>query len=401
MIRRRSLLVLTGDLAPTDDNRRLVSLLDELGRAGAIDPARIRVLAGGGGPLANEIAAAADLSAVRVVEHDEGVAARAAGWVHPSLRATGSLVDDLWGLARPGRRDAGRPDLVWIHGADAARLASTLPRAARRTPTAVCLPEGPVGLRRCRSIPDLRRVLARATVVVTTTDEQGDHLVDSLGVDRGRIVVSGEWRARPAASPDPRRSRRPDDVPDDALLVGGAGPIGWRAGTDLFLDLARRLPREIDGRPVHLLWLGTADRPGDDLRAHADVALRGQRGRVHLLDGGDSRDALANGVDLMVVTGREPPFPAAAIHAAGQGRAVIGLAGSGIEAVVPPTDVTAAVVDPFDGLALSERVEVALRDPRARQLLGGSLRDHVRRHLRAEERIGALWADVARHLARA
>lgn len=400
MIRRRSLLVLTGDLGPSDVNRRLVSLLDELGRAGAIDPTRIRVLAGGGGPLASEIATSADLSAVRVVEDAQGTAARAASWVHPSLRVAGARVDDLWGLARPGR-DAGRPDLVWIHGADAVHLAPTLPRSVRRAPTIICLPEGSVGLDRARDQPDLRRALGRATVVVVTTDEQCEHLVEAYGAEPSRIVVSGEWRPRPPATPDPRQVRRPDRVPVDGLLVGGAGPIGWRAGTDLFLDLARRLPAEIDGREVHLVWIGDADRPGDDLRAHADIALRGLAGRVHVVDGSDGRDAFATGVDLMVVTGREPPFPSAALHAAGQGRAVVGLAGSGIEAVVPGHDTAAAVVDPFDGVELAERVEVALRDPRARQLLGGSLRDHARRHLKAEDRIGALWADVARHLARA
>ncbi len=394
MIRRRAVLALAGDLRVSDVNRSLVSLLDELGRTGAVDPSRTRVVARHGGELAVAVARAADLGAVRVVGDGADRAGRVAARLHPRARSAGERAGLTVGLARhPAPRLGGPPDVVWAHGADALALAEALPRPARRAPLAVRLTEGPVGLARATGGDPAER-LARARLVVAGTAALRDHLVDDLGLARDRVVVHPPWSLAPlevdASGPA---------LPADDLVVAGVGPVGWTAGTDLFLDLVSRLPTSVDGRPVAAVWVGPADdRPARD-RAEADIALRGLTGRVRLVPAETWAESWP-APTVAVVPAREPPLPLAALDLARRGVPVVGSTASGLGDVLPADGPGDVLVPPFDGDALATLVTDLLGAPAARRALAADQRAHVTRHHQAEERIAALWADVAGHLAR-
>ncbi|HEU5151273.1 MAG TPA: hypothetical protein VFU19_12295 [Iamia sp.] len=394
MIRRRAVLALTPDLTGSDANRTLLSLLDELGRAGAVDPARTRVVAGAGGVLAQEMAGAADLAAVRVVGGGADRVGAAAGRIHPRARPVGERVGLTWGLARhPDRAGFGPPDVVWAHGAGALTLAEALPRPARRAPLVVGLPEGPVGLDRAAG-PDATERLGRARLVVVATTAMRDHLVDERGLPADRIAVHPPWVLPPPAV----EGGRPD-LPTDALVVAGGGPIGWRAGTDLFVALAARLPAEVDGRPVHLVWVGRPDEPEAAERITTDVGLRGLAGRVHLVEA-DGWGADWPPPALVVVTARESPVPLLALDAARRSVPVLGHRASGLADVLPAAVHDEALVALFADDDLTARVTALLADPGARSSLGAEQGAHVTRHHQARSRAAGLWADVAAHLAR-
>lgn len=397
MIRRRAVLALAGDLRASDVNRSLVSLLDELGRTGAVDPARTRVVAGHGGEMAAAVARAADLGAVRVVGGGADRAGRVAARLHPRARAAGERVGLGVGLARhPAPRLGGPPDVVWAHGADALALAEALPRPARRAPLVVRLTEGPVGLARpARAVgADVAEWLDPARLVVVGTTALADHLVDDLGLPRRRVVVHPPW-----ALPPPDVDVAPPDLPADALVVAGLGPIGWAAGTDLFLDLAARLPADLDGRPVRAVWAG----PTDDARAReridADVALRGLGDRLQVVDA-PTWAGTWPAPTLAVLPAREPPLALAALDLARRGVPVVGSTTSGLTEVLPGDGPADVLVPPFDGTGLAALVTDLLDAPDARRALGAEQRAHVTRHHQPEARIADLWADVAGRLAR-
>ena len=80
---------------------------------------------------------------------------------------------------------------------------------------------------------------------------------------RPRIPLSSESVAPSVLETDPRRYRRPEDLPDGAVLVVGSGASGCqigdellRAGRTVFLSESRhrRVPRRFRGKDVYW-WL--------------------------------------------------------------------------------------------------------------------------------------------------
>jgi len=393
-MRRRAVLALTPDLSRSDANRILLSLLDELGRAGAVDPTRTRVVAGRDGPLSLDIRDGADLATPRIVGGGADRLGAVAARVHPRARPAGERIGLSWGLVRrPVRAVFGPPDVVWAHGAAALSLAEALPRPARQAPLVVRLPEGPVGLARAAGA-DAGERLGRARLVVVACAAMRDHLVGDLGLPAGRVVVHPPWILPPA----PGDVTRPA-IPDYAVVVAGGGPIGWRAGTDLFVDLAAHLPDEVDGHPVHLVWVGRPDGPEAAERVATDIVLRGLAGRVHLVEA-DGWAATWPPPALVVVTAREAPVPLLALDAARRSVPVIGHRTSGLADVVPAAVHDEALVDLFAAAALAERATALLADPVTRASLGAEQGVHVTRHHDARTRVADLWSDVAAHLAR-
>lgn len=398
MIRPRAVLALTADLAPSDTNRTLLSLLDELGRAGAVDPARTRVVAGDGGARAG-VAGGGERAEVRVGGGRPDRVGAVAARVHSRARPAGERVGLSWGSARPPARwGLGPPDVVWVHGAAALGLADALPRAARRAPLVVWLHDGPIGLGRAAGA-DVAARLSGARLVVVSSAALRDHLVDDLGLARGRVVVHPPWVLPPPPDGTTGTAAGPAPVPAGAAVVGGGGPIGWRSGTDLFVDLAARLPRTIDGRPVHLVWAGRPDGPEALERITTDVALRGLDDRVHVVDA-DGWPSGWPAPALVVVTARETPVPLLALGASRRSVPVVGHRTAGLAEVLPAGVHDESLVDLFAGDDLARVVGDLLESPDARHSLGAEQGAHVTRTHAATARVAELWADVAAHLAR-
>lgn len=398
MIRPRGLLALTADGTRTGATLLLASLLEELGRDGAVDPGLTRVVAGTGGAREPTLTRTVP---VRVAVPAADVAGEAAARLHPGARAIGERVGLAWGLVRDLRRDAGPPDLVWAHGASAIRLAAALPRPARRAPLVAYVHDAGVGLRRALGDASPRTGLEPASLVVASSQTVAAHLVEDVGLPVARVAVHRPWV--PELGRHGARSvipRRPPHAPDDALVVAGCGSIGWRRGTDLFLDLAARLPRRVAGRPVHLVWIGGPERIGAGERIRADVAARNLGTRIELVGEVDDLAPWLAGCDLLVATGRTEGLPTAALAAAARGRPVVGWRTSGIAEIFPEGCRPDCLDEAFDGPGLALRVERLLADPDQRHALAAEQQAHVLTHHQAAPAVRDLWADVAAHLAR-
>lgn len=393
----RSLLALSGDASRTGAPRLLTSLLGELLAQGALDPAGTRVLLGAGGPLETDLD---QVASIRVLPSLSALGGPLAAMVHPSARAVGQMAALNLGLMARPVRDPGPPDVVWANGAGATRMAGALPRSARGAPLVAHVHELDIGLRRSLAGSDPRTALDRADVVVAVSLAVRDHLVGAVDLDPDRVTVHHGWvpRTGRGSVAVPAPLRRPPDVPDEALLVGACGSVGWRKGADLFLDLARTLPDEVDGRPVHLVWIGGPARPDDDKRMAADIGLRGLSDRVHLV--GEVADATPwlSGLDVLAHPAREDPFPLTVLEAGAVGVPVVGFRSGGIVEAIPAADHGACLADLFDGDGLAERVLSLLQDPAERRRRGSSIRDLVREHYCAGPSVAALWADVEARL---
>ncbi|QYG92097.1 glycosyltransferase family 4 protein [Iamia sp. SCSIO 61187] len=235
---------------------------------------------------------------------------------------------------------------------------------------------------------DLARRLSSVALTVVPAEPVArwatrDRAHGGLGLDPRRV------RHHPGPVDPPSRHPRPG--PDAAALVVGCGPVGWRAGTDLFAAVAGAVGAEVDGRTVHWTWIGDDDVDGTAADVRDDLDLRGLRHRVRITpDGPERADRLA-AADLLLVTGRVDPYPLPAVQAA--------LAGTPVAGFTPGTALLGEAghdgrrVDRLDVDALADQVRELLTHPDRGRLLAGDL---ARAAASATTPLAAasLWADI-------
>ena len=131
------------------------------------------------------------------------------------------------------------------------------------------------------------------------------------------------------------------DVPEDAVLVTFAGKLSHTKGVDILLDAMRRIERDADGPPVHLILFGTGRI--EDVKGEAPMP-----GNVHLL--GHQPYAVVrdfhNAAVASVMPSRTEGFGLAALEAMGCGLPVVTTAVGAADTfaigpVVPPADTDA------------------------------------------------------------
>jgi len=179
----------------------------------------------------------------------------------------------------------------------------------------------------------------------------------------------------------PLRGSRPGP-----LVVGSVGTVSRRKGTDLLVDVARRLkragPHDLDFRVIGPLAEGEEGEWG---RA---VLERGRAVGLEHRVTSDVWTELAE-LDLCVQPTRAEPFGLALLEAMGAGLPVVAAEVGGVPELVAPG--CGVLVPPEDPEALTEAVAVLAADPERRAALGAAAR------LRALERFSADRSAEALH----
>jgi hypothetical protein len=287
--------------------------------------------------------------------------------------------------------DATEFDVVVAGSAAALGALDELPTPA--PPVVAVLPLVDEAWSRSRRPTDLAGRLADVALTVVPAEPVARWAVrprdrGGLGLDPARV------RHHPGPLDPPTRHPRPG--PDDAALVVGCGPVGWRSGTDLFVALAAAVGPDVDGRAVHWTWIGDDDHDGTGADARADIALRGLGDRVRIVpDGPERADRLA-AADLLVVTGRVDPYPLPAVQAALAGTPVVGFTPG--TALLDEAGHPEHRVPDLDGAALAAEVRTLLARPDRGRLLAGDL---ARAAASATTPLAAaaLWSDIESALA--
>jgi hypothetical protein len=263
---------------------------------------------------------------------------------------------------------ADAPTFDVVVAGSAAALVALDEMAAPAPPVVAHLPLVDEAWSRARRPADLAGRLADVALTVVPAEPVARWAVrpsadGGLGLDPDRV------RHHPGPLDPPARHPRPG--PDDAALVVGCGPVGWRAGTDLFAALAAEVGPEVDGRTVRWTWIGDDDPDGTGADARADVELRGLAGRLRITpDGPDRADRLA-AADLLVVTGRVDPYPLPAVQAALAGTPVVGFAPG--TALLDEAGHPEHRIPDLDVPALAADVRTLLARPDRGRLLAGDL----------------------------
>jgi glycosyltransferase involved in cell wall biosynthesis len=355
--------VLVGDLSRSGVPVVLERLL------GALDPTErsgVRVVAGRGGPVAEDLRALG----VPVVELGPARGRTGPGAVAAALRTAGAA-----GAARRVDRAHGHravrslpvPDVVVVHGAGAVGLVDLAPSSV---PLVVHLHELDTGLARSGDPAVVRAALARAAVVMAVAGPTAD-LARRAGAGPGRIhVVPGVVRPLPPGARAAARARARTELGrGDVDLVGGAGVPSWRKGTGRLPAVAAELARRRPGAEVW--WVG-----GRPTGAEADRV--GVPDGVHWVDERPDPWDVLDAADVVVVPSREDPLPLVALEAGGRGVPVVATATGGLPDLL--ADGRGTVVGTHDLPALVDAVEAALADPVAAAARAEALQAHVAAH---------------------
>jgi glycosyltransferase involved in cell wall biosynthesis len=355
--------VLIGDLSRSGVPVVLARLL------GALDPSdrsMVHVVAGRGGPVADDLRALG----IRVVELGPARGRNVPGAVSAALLTAGAPgaargVDRFHG--HRAVRSLPAPDVVVVHGAGAVPLLDLVPSAV---PVVVHLHELDTGLARSGDPALVRAALGRADAVLAVAEPTAD-LARRAGAAPGRIhLVPGVAGSLPAGARAGARARARADVGRGEVdLVGGAGVPSWRKGTGRLPAVAAELARRRPGAEVW--WLG-----GRPTGAEADRV--GVPDGVHWVDERPDPWELLDAADVVVVPSREDPLPLVALEAGGRGIPVVATATGGLPGLL--ADGRGTVVGTHDLPALVDAVEATLADPAAAAARGEALRAHVAAH---------------------
>jgi glycosyltransferase involved in cell wall biosynthesis len=148
-----------------------------------------------------------------------------------------------------------------------------------------------------------------------------DALIADQGIDADLIDVINGFIEPQSVSPDivevkRWQLRRELCIPPDGFVIGACGSLGWRKGSDIFLQMAHRVAAKLDREDIFFLWVGGAQDESAALEFEHD---RIRLGLAHLCrfvpTTADVRDYYYV-MDAFALTSREDPFPLVVLEAA-------------------------------------------------------------------------------------
>jgi glycosyltransferase involved in cell wall biosynthesis len=177
-----------------------------------------------------------------------------------------------------------------------------------------------------QTFPLARRFAAASSAV-------RDALVNEFGVPADKVDLVHSFIPIVSLSPEDRKLRRQRvrkelGWPEDAFVVGGCGTLGWRKGTDLFLQAARAIC-QTGGEDIRFLWVGGGDRGEESLQFAHDIRAMGLPDRCKWIATTANVLDYYCAMDVFALTSREDPFPLVMLETAALGLPVVCFENSG------------------------------------------------------------------------
>jgi glycosyltransferase involved in cell wall biosynthesis len=225
----------------------------------------------------------------------------------------------------------------------------------------------------------VRTLCARTTELIAVSDAVARDLeaLDPSLASRIRVVPECVPTPESVADGTGRLLRERLGVPADAVLIGAAGTLCWRKGSDLLPQIARSVLERSPGCPVHFVWVGH-DASGFERQAlRHDLRHLGIGAQVHLPPPMNDLSAFYEAIDVLALPSREDPHPLVALEAGARHVPVVCFEGAGGTAGFFSKDAGVAV--PYlDVRAMGDALARLASDPAARRRIGEAAAGKVR-----------------------
>jgi len=166
-------------------------------------------------------------------------------------------------------------------------------------------------------------------------------------------------------------------IPPDAFIVGGSGTVEWRKGTDVFLQVARRLSAVHNN--FYFVWVGGKSPHSNveyNLIKH-DFERLNLSERVIFTGLQENPRKFFEAMDLFALTSREDPFPLVCLEAAALGKPIICFENAGGAPELVEND-CGFVVPYLDTEAFAGKILALYEDEEARKKFGRRAAQKVR-----------------------
>lgn len=282
--------------------------------------------------------------------------------------------------------DAERPDLVHANSLSMGRLSGPVCRRLK-VPSLAHLRD--IVRLSAAAVADLNEHVRLLAVSAATRQF---HLAEGLDPGKTVVVTNGvdlaRFRPRRRSGTIHRQLHLPDDVP----LIGTIGQISLRKGTDVLLQMMRRVAQR--HRRVSFVLAGACYSQKEEARAlERDLrraATAELAGRLHLLGFRADVAELLPELALLVHPARQEPFGRVLLEAAASGVAVVATDVGGTGEVFPARTQSARLVGPDDPEQLAAAVLELLANPEQRRRLGQAARQQASKALDVRDAAAAL-----------
>lgn len=274
-----------------------------------------------------------------------------------------------------------RIDLIYANSVPSLDVALEL--AAGRRCRVIChIHELDLAIHRFFSFERFREILRHVDTFIAVSQAVATNLVESHGVDPGKIHQIYEAIAQPVLRLEPSAAaevRQKLGIPSDAFVVGGCGTMDRRKAPEVFVQIARLLRESATPRPAHFVWVGGQTAGWErEVLAH-DVERMRLGGLVHFVGPQAEPATYFSLFDVLMLTSREDPFPLVCLEAAALGVPTICFADAGGMPEFVGDD--AGFVVPYLDIArASACVRLLMDSEELRRRLGRCAAERVRKH---------------------
>ncbi len=289
-------------------------------------------------------------------------------------------------------------DLVLVNTVTSSQYFRQLP-VRNNVPVLAFVHELAMSVQQYTNPGDLSYLLQRAARILAVSQATARYYETAWQVPPDRITLftlidlPSIQRALDAANTRTGALSALDNLPANAIIVGGCGNAEWRKGTDLFVSLARMLMTLSDQPPVYFIWVGLPAGPlCDDLTL--DVAKAGLTDRVRFVAPTPDVLRYMARFDLFLLCSREDPYPLVMLEAGLSGVPVVCFEGAGGAAELIETD-GGAVVPYLDLLAMAQAIQRFVTDGELRNQMGQALRQKIQQRHSLQQSTDQLLALIA------
>jgi glycosyltransferase involved in cell wall biosynthesis len=270
-------------------------------------------------------------------------------------------------------------DLVYLNTAAVACYAGALARLAGSVLWHIH--ELGYALRNAISTEGIGQVLPVATRFLAVSDSVRKMLVQEFKVAPDKVDLVHEFIPTPNVSTEQAEFRRRQirqelDWPEDAFVVGGCGALGWRKGTDIFLQVAQAMSGLTGQDRTRFLWVGGGSKD-EVLRFRHDSHMFGLGQRCRHIPATPAVMDYYGAMDVFALTSREDPFPLVMLEAAASNLPLVCFEGAGGAPEFVGHD--AGLIAPYLGIqAFASHVDTLRESPELRFKLGAAAARKVR-----------------------
>ena len=266
-------------------------------------------------------------------------------------------------------------DLIYANSTGSSELIDAFPAGP---PIVTHVHELEYQMLHAESTTQIRRLVDRTDRFIAASHAAAGALGRVFGVKPDRVDVCHEFvetQLPPPAEEDVASVRAALNIKPGTFVVGGAGSVHWRKGTDLFLLLAMAVRRRLPTKDIAFIWVG-GPIPSPHEMMEYDRDMMGLSSVVHFVGVQDDPRPFFQTFDVVALTSRSDTFPLVCLECAALGKPIISFQNGGIGEFI---ENDAGVVVPYADIdSMAETLVELHQNPDRRSAMGGTALAKVR-----------------------